>query len=831
MAIAITCGGCRKSYRVKDELAGRQVKCPACSSAIQVPAAQSGALPAATGAAPAAPQAAAASKPTVAAAGKHAGLSVPGTSLRMPGAAATKAERCATPALSRQEVLAQIMAGFQGEMPSRRTPPMYLVGVFITTAIMIALPLIYVGLIGVVCWAVYWHMLHDSGIIRAVHGARAALFMVVIYLAPLVIGGILILFMIKPLFAAPPPEGRRRSLTRQAEPMLFALVDKVCAVVNAPIPKRIDINCEVNASASMRRGWWSALVGRDLVLTIGLPLAAGLSLEQFAGVLAHEFGHFSQGAGMRLTYVVRSINFWFLRVVYQRDSWDIWLANSTQGLDVRIAWVMYLAQLCVWLTRRVLWALMMLGHLVAGFMLRQMEFDADSYETRLVGSDTFQATARKLPLLGVAYQAAQSDARNFYREGRLPDDLPRLMIANLEQMPADLRGKLDASIDKMKTGLFDSHPADKDRIAAARRLAAGGVFHCSLPTSSLFSDFVAATRNVSYDFYCQVIGSHLKPDDLHPVDALLTQQGKEHQAGEARRRFFGGRFNTLRSWRLPAISLKSPKDAGAVRQRLEAARQRMVAAHAGYETAYSRFDAADTAIVQAGQVEALLPSKVQIQRAHFQRTYRSGAECREAAAAAREEQSQLNPQLCPFETAAGERLCLALVLLHEPSLGPKLNQATQQRRDCAALYPLVSRVGANLAAILSLRNELAVLTALCGHLSGSESNTLLVKKIHEGLRTVHERIASVYELFAHLPYPFDSAKGEIPLTQYLLEKMPPRDDLASTYEAADHLFDNLMTVYVRAMDRLCLITEGVETAAGYEPLDLPTGGSESEKKL
>ena len=44
MAIAVFCSGCQKSYRVKDELAGRRVKCPACSAAIQVPASQADAL-------------------------------------------------------------------------------------------------------------------------------------------------------------------------------------------------------------------------------------------------------------------------------------------------------------------------------------------------------------------------------------------------------------------------------------------------------------------------------------------------------------------------------------------------------------------------------------------------------------------------------------------------------------------------------------------------------------------------------------------------------------------------------------------------------------------
>ncbi len=38
-----------------------------------------------------------------------------------------------------------------------------------------------------------------------------------------------------------------------------------------------------------------SLWGNDLVLTIGLPLVAGLSAKEFAGILAHEFGHFTQG--------------------------------------------------------------------------------------------------------------------------------------------------------------------------------------------------------------------------------------------------------------------------------------------------------------------------------------------------------------------------------------------------------------------------------------------------------------------------------------------------------------------------------------------------------
>lgn len=37
MAIAVTCGGCRKTFNVKDEWAGKAGKCPACGARITVP--------------------------------------------------------------------------------------------------------------------------------------------------------------------------------------------------------------------------------------------------------------------------------------------------------------------------------------------------------------------------------------------------------------------------------------------------------------------------------------------------------------------------------------------------------------------------------------------------------------------------------------------------------------------------------------------------------------------------------------------------------------------------------------------------------------------------
>jgi len=424
--------------------------------------------------------------------------------------------------------------------------------------------------------------------------------------------------MLKPLFSRPAVRRKPQSLKREEEPLLFAFVERVCEAVHAPKPRRIDLDCQVNASASFRRGLWSML-GRDLVLTLGMPLVAGFNMRQFAGVLAHEFGHFSQGAGMRLTYVIRVISFWFTRVVYERDAWDEQLISWAQGMDVRVGWVLHLARFFVWLTRRILWVLMMVGHGVSGFMLRQMEFDADRHEARLAGSDTFEATARRLAELNVAYQGAQSDLSDFYREGRLGDDLPKLILHNVSQFTPEVYAKLAQMTDESKTGWLDTHPCDKDRIASARRENAPGIFRLDRPASELFRDFAATSKAATWEFYQEIFGDRLRPDEIHPIDELLVRQKQETEALLALRRYFQDTFSPVRPLRLPgqangAAAAPIPQGLADATAWVDSSRQALLAGLPSYRNAYERFVKAEV-----------------------------------------EQEAALEPELAPWEQQAGER--------------------------------------------------------------------------------------------------------------------------------------------------------------------------------
>ncbi len=166
---------------------------------------------------------------------------------------------------------------------------------------------------------------------------------------------------------------------------------------------------------------------------------------------------------------------------------------------------------------------MYIGHIVSGFLLRQMEFDADRHEARLAGSAVFQSTVRRLMELNVASQGAFVDLSGFLQRRRLADNVPRLILANVDQIPNNVRRQMGRVIKESRTGLLDTHPADKDRIANAERENAPGVFHGEGPASDLFVHYDALCKNVTWDFYSVIFGPGVKPADLHPLDELLEE--------------------------------------------------------------------------------------------------------------------------------------------------------------------------------------------------------------------------------------------------------------------------------------------------------------------
>jgi len=553
MTIRVTCGSCQKLLNVKDEYAGKTGKCPQCGTAIAIP----GKKPIAEIADPA--KTSAKPKPVVGASSKRVenppatpdpAVSAKSNTRTNPPALLPTDEQVnietrgntehpattdkrpkidiqpisATAAKDPSQLMREILGAFHGEFPRVKPTLGYRLAALFVTFFMVLLPMVYVALIGLVGYLLYWHASNNHTVFSAVRGRNAGKGAVLIYLGPIVIGGLLILFMIKPLFARQAKRQEELELSFGEEPILHSFVQRLCEAVNAPLPTLIEVDCEVNAAAYFRHGWWGFLTN-DLALRIGLPLLSSLNTRQLAGVLAHELGHFSQGAGMRLSYIIRNVNLWFARVIYERDEWDESIAEWCRDENGWIVVLAGLTSLLVWLTRRVLWCLMIIGHAVSCILLRQMEYDADKFEGRLAGSEVFESTARRLTELNVANSITHQLVVSNHHHAGLPDNLPLCLSEIASTLPQETTTITEKIIEEGKTGWFDSHPADRDRIAAAHRQQAPGIFQMERPAAVLLRDHAKLAENSTYKFYKRFMGKTAVKQQLTPTRLFLSAIG------------------------------------------------------------------------------------------------------------------------------------------------------------------------------------------------------------------------------------------------------------------------------------------------------------------
>lgn len=713
----------------------------------------------------------------------------------------------------------QVMNGFLGPIQPVPVSLTYRLGIVLSAGVMLLMPLVYFSMIALVALVVWWHLTNNHVIMSGARG-RGGFFALLIYLAPVVMGAVMIFFMIKPLFSRSSGRTVIRSLSPQSDPLLFEFVHRVCAIVGAPAPRRIDVDCDINASAGFRNGIFS-LLGSDLVLTIGLPLAGGLSLEQFAGVLAHEFGHFAQGTGMRITYITRTINHWFLFVVYQRDRWDQMLVDWSTSVDIRIGWIILLARLVVWLVRMILMVLMKIGHAATGYMLQQMEFDADRYEARVGGSHTFEATSRQIQVLGLAHRGAQADLEFFFKEGRLADNLPRLILANVRQLPSEALEFINETIKNGKTEMFDTHPCDRDRIASAWQEQAPGVYRGSLPASVLFSDYDTLARIVTWDYYYDIFGDKLKREQLHPVEQMVERSDREMAVSKSLDHFYLDAFSALRPLLLPSYTIEPTASAENTRRQLIQARNEQMAACISYRQAVKHFKTIDSNLVEAARAIVILQGGASCDPDQFEHYFNSAREAYEFQQRQQYESQQCAALMQRFETAIGWRVYNALVLLSNPQVQKHIDGAAEKFKQLSKLLPVVAVFAGRHQAVLDVRNGLSQLNTFLGHYEANKQNPSFFQKANEILSSLSLKLITLADLLEKVEYPFDHADGKITLRKFLLPTNPDANDVGQTADCADKLLDNLISVYVRCVGRLCVGALEVEKALKLDPLESP----------
>jgi Zn-dependent protease with chaperone function len=397
--------------------------------------------------------------------------------------------------------------------------PAFLIGMILTAGFVLILPIVYASVVVAVTGA----FLYCVGYLLPIAVMNADLMLskvaiVVVALFPISLTLPFVILLIKPLFFSVIGSGdpRRRALRKESEPLLFHLVEKICEATGAPTPDRIEVDFQANASASFGSGW-RAIFGRELTLTIGVPLLSSLNAKQFAGVLAHEFGHFAQGSSMRISGVIRTINAWFAKLVYYRDGIDLYFEREVEDNDTILAGPCLIGLWAINFIRRVMWCFMMLAHAASCYLMKQMEYDADRYEVELCGTASFHDTCRSLRLLSAAEAKSMDGLIHLIMEAVMIDNIPLLVEQIRDTIPEDEKQKILLEIATEKSPFFSTHPVDRARIKAAEKLNTKGVFELSFPASFFIRHYEQLCMNVTQDFYRNQLDRLVATSELQPT--------------------------------------------------------------------------------------------------------------------------------------------------------------------------------------------------------------------------------------------------------------------------------------------------------------------------
>jgi heat shock protein HtpX len=263
-------------------------------------------------------------------------------------------------------------------------------------------------------------------------------------------------------FEAPGPR-----LHPTEEPELFKTLQEVAAATKQAMPEEVYVVNDVNAFVMSRGGVMG--FGSRRVMGLGLPLLQAITVQEFKGVLAHEFGHYSSGDV--------GLGPWIHKT---RAA----IGRTIQQLDENFLQILFI------------WYGNLFLRITHGISRRQ-EFIADEVAARVVGGNVMSSALRKVRGAAVAFDHYWgTEVGIVLGAGHLPpvsQGFARFIAS--PHVAMRVRAIISAAESEDKTDPFDTHPALGDRLAALAVLPTGAPDE-KRPASALLSNLQKWERRV-----------------------------------------------------------------------------------------------------------------------------------------------------------------------------------------------------------------------------------------------------------------------------------------------------------------------------------------------
>lgn len=718
------------------------------------------------------------------------------------------------PRLSRDEIAQIVMGGFQGPIKRPWKTFQYGWGILLNVAVLLLL-LLPPAIAAAFAYFSSADLILSHDVFGNVRDQpHSAVWLV--YLLTGLAATVSFVVMLR-LFATTPGEKEPTyNVSPDSEPLLWEFVNRIADTVGVGHPGRIEISCEVSARISVVTHRWDFAAGPTLVL--GLPLATVMDVRQFAGVVAHEMGHRSQGAGLRLTYATSRFKVGMASPFYACDLMDHWLRETNGGTKPAVVRVRAFRITATHVFFVLLGTLAWIPALVCAYLKRQMEFDADQYDVRLSGNETFERSSRLWPALFAVHQNVIDDIDRRRREGRLPDDFLRTFAGSLEALKPEVRSRAENDYFAAKTLSADLHPCYGERLAAAKRTNAPGTYQCDLPASVLFQDLEGIARAVTRDFYRNRFGDSSPTTELVAADKLLAEQALEQKRREATRSFCLG--TDVRSRSIPVEKAGSANSAplSTLVEEIKAVRNAMQDAVSSYSANVESWGAAISNAWTGGTAELLINSGVLVLPESLKGFDKKPQLARASAEDGQAQAKQLLPELRIFETSVGRRWQKAVEILAHPELRQSVPDAIDKLERAKKVMRLLAVLDRTLDERMDLFHHYRASKMLIPYVEMMAVFAPAWRTLYERLEHAKAACAALLKRFEACEYPFDHNRPGLTVAEYLT---PFQDMTRTDKKLLDGVWELQLACWDladRATDYMCELTLEVESALGLPPV-------------
>jgi Zn-dependent protease with chaperone function len=364
-------------------------------------------------------------------------------------------------------------------------------------------------------------------------------------LVPAFFLGLTFFLLVKVLFQRRTQQ-RQRSLTveitEEDQPRFFAFLERLCAEINAPLPERVVLGPEVNASAFHELTFVNLFRRPPRSLHLGLGLVNLLTLSEFKAVLAHELGHCIQGSAQLNGYVYRA-NRILAEMVLGQSRFDVLVRRWCRSDLPVVALLGWVCRGPSWLFQWLLIGAFYAINFLSLSLSRQMEFHADLVAVSVSGSDAVihgllragfavGAIEQALSELDTAAQQGLYTQDLFYHQNHAAAYLRRLRndphLGEPPALPEDPR----LSVQVFQPGddgvppLWADHPPNYDREQNAKECYIRAVLDDRSPWL-LFDDPHGLRELVTWRFY-RVAWRVGKQTELAPAEEVQQFIDEEH---------------------------------------------------------------------------------------------------------------------------------------------------------------------------------------------------------------------------------------------------------------------------------------------------------------